>query len=74
MGNDCFRFYAQGRASVSEIFFMQRLEVLVLRNGRELKLNLRGRVYKAGDYRLRENPFATQEEKMRLEEWLKIPK
>ncbi|MEI7986885.1 MAG: hypothetical protein WCI55_14765 [Armatimonadota bacterium] len=50
------------------------LEVFVLRNGRELKFNLPGRVYKAGDYRLRENPFATQEEKLRLEEWLKIPK
>ena len=50
-----------------------QIEVIVRRTGKELKLNLAGRTFKAGDYRLQANPFATADEKLRLEEWLKIP-
>ena len=49
------------------------IEVVALRGGRQIKLNLAARSFKAGDYRLQANPFATAEEKKRLEEWLKIP-
>lgn len=48
-------------------------EVHVQRDGRDLVLTLPARSYKAGDYRLQANPFATPEEKKRLEEWLAIP-
>ena len=49
------------------------INVLVMRDGHQIKLNLAGRTFKAGDYRLQANPFATADEKKRLEEWLKIP-
>ena len=49
------------------------IEVQVSRGGNLLKLNLAARTFRAGDYRLQANPFATVEEKKRLEEWLKIP-
>ena len=49
------------------------ISVHVKRDGTSLDLVLRGRSYRAEDYRLQPNPFATLEEKQRLAEWLKIP-
>jgi predicted metalloprotease with PDZ domain len=49
------------------------IEVNVVRDDRNLKLSLPARKFRAGDYRLMANPFATAEEKQRLAEWLKIP-
>ena len=49
------------------------LDVTVSRDGKIMNLKLPGRTFKAGDYRLQRNPFATADEKKRLEEWLKIP-
>ena len=51
----------------------RQIEVLVSRDGNPMTFKLAARIYKAGDYRLTANPFATVEEKKRLEEWLKIP-
>ncbi len=50
-----------------------KIELHLMRNGQPVTLTVPGRSYKAGDYRLTANPFATDEEKSRLAEWLKIP-
>ncbi|MEI8281779.1 MAG: hypothetical protein WCG75_05185, partial [Armatimonadota bacterium] len=49
------------------------IDVSVRRDNSLVNVRVPGRIYKAGDYRLQVNPFATAEEKQRLEEWLKIP-
>lgn len=51
----------------------RNVEVHVDRDGKKLTFILPGRTYRASDYRLRPNPFATPEEKQRLKEWLTIP-
>lgn len=50
-----------------------QVEAHVQRDGKSMTLILPGRSYRAGDYRLSPDPFATPEEKLRLQEWLKIP-
>lgn len=51
----------------------RKINVHFLRNGQAMSLVVAGRTYKAGDYRLTPNPFASLEEKQRFAEWLKIP-
>ena len=50
----------------------KQIQVQVSRGEQMLTLSLAARTYKAGDYRLQANPFATPEEKKRLEEALKL--
>lgn len=49
------------------------IEVKVQRASGNATVRLQARTFRAGDYRLQANPFATPEEKQRLEEWLKLP-
>lgn len=43
------------------------------RNGASMSADIKVRSFRAGDYRLQPDPYATNEAKLRLEEWLKIP-
>lgn len=46
----------------------------VLRNGEEIALNLKMASHPAGAFSLQANPFATREERKRLDQWLARPK
>ena len=61
------------RVLTAKVTGEKQIQVQVSRGEQMLTLSLAARTYKAGDYRLQPNPFATPEEKKRLEEWLRIP-